>query len=283
MKKFSSFIAGVLTTAIVGSISISALAASGAMTISVDPINIQVNGETFAPKDVNGKSVPVFAYNGTTYAPLRALAEAYGLEVGYDANSNMATVNNPTTTNSSFYQDVEEVSFGYIKINGEKYQWRSIGGNYPVKAAISKINGENEIFMQMQTYDYGDGVQCLITDLASIIFFSLDNNISFFEPIPNTGIPVIKNPITSKDLKPYIICGVNGTQSVPYTTSTNVWIEYNGNRVYSTSEGSGIKNGIHYNGRWMCVNDILDQFNIPTTLSVEMSEDGYCLVILGDN
>lgn len=33
-----------------------------------------------------------FTYNGTTYAPLRALAEAYGLEVGYDAEKKMATV-----------------------------------------------------------------------------------------------------------------------------------------------------------------------------------------------
>ena len=87
MKKFPSFLAGVLTTAIIGSLSISALAASGVMTISVNPINIQVNGETFVPTDVNGKSVPVFAYNGTTYAPLRALAEAYGLEVEYGSVS----------------------------------------------------------------------------------------------------------------------------------------------------------------------------------------------------
>ena len=37
----------------------------------------------------------VFTYNGTTYAPLRALAEAYGLEVGYDSQQNIATVNRP--------------------------------------------------------------------------------------------------------------------------------------------------------------------------------------------
>ena len=37
----------------------------------------------------------VFTVNGTTYAPLRALAEAYGLEVGYDAANNIATVNSP--------------------------------------------------------------------------------------------------------------------------------------------------------------------------------------------
>ena len=70
----------------------SALAATGSLTIEVNPVNVQVNGQTFAPKDAQGNSVPVFSYNGTTYAPLRALAEAYGLEVGYDSKNNMATV-----------------------------------------------------------------------------------------------------------------------------------------------------------------------------------------------
>lgn len=95
-SQFKGFISGILTTVLVGTIAVSALAASGRMTIEVDPINIQVNGETFAPKDANENPVPVFAYNGTTMAPLRALAEAYGLEVGYDATANMATVTNPS-------------------------------------------------------------------------------------------------------------------------------------------------------------------------------------------
>lgn len=92
MKKFLS---GVLCATIVFSLALSALAISGRMTIEVDPVNVQVNGEVFQPTDVTGKEVPVFAYQGTTYAPLRALAEAYGLEVGYDAAANMATVSDP--------------------------------------------------------------------------------------------------------------------------------------------------------------------------------------------
>lgn len=92
MKKFLS---GVLCATLVFSLALSALAISGRMTIEVDPINVQVNGEVFHPTDVNGKEVPVFAYQGTTYAPLRALAEAYGLEVGYDKAANMATVSDP--------------------------------------------------------------------------------------------------------------------------------------------------------------------------------------------
>lgn len=92
MKKFLS---GVLCATLVFSLALSTLAISGRMTIEVDPINVQVNGEVFQPTDVTGKEVPVFAYQGTTYAPLRALAEAYGLEVGYDAATNMATVTDP--------------------------------------------------------------------------------------------------------------------------------------------------------------------------------------------
>ncbi len=90
------FFSGFLCAALIFALALSALAITGRMTIEVDPINIQVNGQTFVPKDVNGKEVPVFAYQGTTYAPLRALAEAYGLSVGYDPQTNLATVQDPS-------------------------------------------------------------------------------------------------------------------------------------------------------------------------------------------
>lgn len=99
-RNLSAFLAGVLTTVLISSVAVSALAISGRMTIEVDPINVQVNGAVFTPTDANGNPVPVFAYQGTTYAPLRALAEAYGLEVGYDKATNMATVADPEATDT---------------------------------------------------------------------------------------------------------------------------------------------------------------------------------------
>lgn len=93
--KPSSFLVGALCTVLVLGIATPALAASGAFTITVNPINIEVNGEVFQPTDVNGNPVEVFEYNGTTYAPLRALAEAYGLEVGYDNEKRLAYVQEP--------------------------------------------------------------------------------------------------------------------------------------------------------------------------------------------
>lgn len=90
-----SFLSGVLATLMLVGLPVSALAANGTFRIEGSPINVLVNGEVFQPKDVNGNDVLVFVYNGTTYAPLRALAEAYGLEVGYDGSKNLATVTDP--------------------------------------------------------------------------------------------------------------------------------------------------------------------------------------------
>ena len=90
MKKSTKIIAAGAMCALLAATS---FAAGSLINIAVDPsIKILVNGEEFKPKDVNGNDVMVFTYNGTTYAPLRALAEAYGLEVGYDSERKMATV-----------------------------------------------------------------------------------------------------------------------------------------------------------------------------------------------
>lgn len=59
-------------------------------TIGVkDGVGISINGAVFIPKDAAGKQVPVFVYNGTTYAPVRAIGEAMGLDVQYDSANQM--------------------------------------------------------------------------------------------------------------------------------------------------------------------------------------------------
>lgn len=95
--KLTSFFAGMLTVVLLMTLTVSALAADGSLNLSVNPIRVMVNGEVFQPKDAQGNDVLVFTHSGTTYAPLRALAEAYGLEVGYDAANKIATVNTPGT------------------------------------------------------------------------------------------------------------------------------------------------------------------------------------------
>ena len=86
-KNVLSFVSGMIAMLLLASLPVTALAASGAIRIEVSPISVLVDGEVFQPKDAKGNDVMVFTCNGTTYAPLRALAEAYGLEVGYDGET----------------------------------------------------------------------------------------------------------------------------------------------------------------------------------------------------
>ncbi len=94
-SKVLSFLSSILFTLVLIGLPVTALAASNGFTIECYPIKVLVNIEIFQPKDAKGNDALVFTYNGTTYAPLRALAEAYGLEVGYDSSRNLATVNSP--------------------------------------------------------------------------------------------------------------------------------------------------------------------------------------------
>lgn len=96
-NKLLSFLSGALVMLMLIGLPVSALAANGTIRIEGSPIHVLVNGEVFQPKDAKGNDALVFVYNGTTYAPLRALAEAYGLEVGYDGSKNLATVSQPST------------------------------------------------------------------------------------------------------------------------------------------------------------------------------------------
>ena len=168
-KRIPSFLAGMLTMALIGSLAIPALASAG-MTITVDPINIQVNGQTFQPKDVNGNDVPVFAQSGTTYAPLRALAEAYGLEVGYDSKTNMATVSEPGTapttpaapsTNYSDWSAEEEAAYQEFKgmwavefrERGKDFQGKDYEAFNLIYNKTLTLDEKNKLFHEMENFE----------------------------------------------------------------------------------------------------------------------------------
>lgn len=101
MKRITYFLSGALAALLISSATVSAFAAGGLITLNVQPAQVMVNGEVFQPNDAQGRDALVFTYNGTTYAPVRALAEAYGLTVGYDSAKNMATVDGATRTTNS--------------------------------------------------------------------------------------------------------------------------------------------------------------------------------------
>lgn len=64
-----------------------AAAAGAERTITVTPMEMTVNGQAVTPTDVKGNAAEAFAYNGTTYAPVRYLCEMLGIDVEWDKNA----------------------------------------------------------------------------------------------------------------------------------------------------------------------------------------------------
>ena len=98
-----TFLAGVLVTLLVVAMIPPALAAAG-KTITVYPgISIYIDDQKLDAKDANGKPVEVFTYNGTTYLPVRAIAEALGKNVTWDGKTQSVYLGKHGTTQPTIW------------------------------------------------------------------------------------------------------------------------------------------------------------------------------------
>ena len=86
-KSWKSFAAGMIVMAILVALCAPALAA-GSLTnlqdVLVGGIRIVIDGQELHPTDANGKPVDAMIYNGTTYLPVRAVANALNKAVSWD-------------------------------------------------------------------------------------------------------------------------------------------------------------------------------------------------------
>lgn len=60
---------------------------SKSIAVTFKDIIVTIDGEEITLKDANGNVIEPFIYNGTTYLPIRALAETLGLDVSYDGTT----------------------------------------------------------------------------------------------------------------------------------------------------------------------------------------------------
>ena len=152
-SKLISYLAGVVTAVTIMALPITALASDGSLTMAVTPVRVLVNGEAFQPSEGF-----TFASNGITYAPVRELAEACGLEARYDAEQNLVTVNAPAVGESDDFaaqwtvRSKPVTGYGDEKIFTATYSgslgmedfkawWKALG-NEAVKAGAEQLVAE---------------------------------------------------------------------------------------------------------------------------------------------
>ena len=151
------FASGILVAALTVGLGVSALAATRTITVD-DNIQVTLNGAVFSPKNEQGKEVPLFSYNGTTYAPVRAICEAAGMKVEFDSASYTAVL-----TTQDQYIATEPTASNYITADRAKeialeHAGISASNAVFVKAGLDwddgRVTYEVEFYANNTEYDY---------------------------------------------------------------------------------------------------------------------------------
>lgn len=85
--KLTGYVAGLITAVLLCSSAAFAQSIEKTITAVYNNIKIIVNGEEITPTDANGNVVEPFISDGTTYLPVRAIANALGQEVFWDTET----------------------------------------------------------------------------------------------------------------------------------------------------------------------------------------------------
>jgi hypothetical protein len=128
MKKATT-IAVIVVLLFALSVSVTASSNTISKDITYRDIKITINGEALTPTDGNGNPTEPFIMDGSTYLPVRAVAGALGLEVGWDGET------------STVILIQNEHANVYITRTGSKYHYDATcnGGTYwpvPMETAI---------------------------------------------------------------------------------------------------------------------------------------------------
>ncbi|MCL2388194.1 MAG: copper amine oxidase N-terminal domain-containing protein [Defluviitaleaceae bacterium] len=88
-KTIRVYVSGFITALLLMAFATGAYAAARTQSISVTYNNIRlvINGTHVIPRDAQGNVVEPFIFGGTTFLPVRAVAEALGEEVRWDGNT----------------------------------------------------------------------------------------------------------------------------------------------------------------------------------------------------
>ncbi len=133
-------------------------------------ISIVINGEKLIAKDVNNKEVEPFIYNGTTYLPVRAIANAFDKDVIWDAEHSTVILN----SKKEIYLDTLSI-YNHTKPDGYGY-YKSYG-----KAPSYSTNAQRGINHSLLFYQQGwddDGDMCECTQSVS---YKLNGDYNFFK------------------------------------------------------------------------------------------------------
>ncbi len=92
-------------------------------------VQISVNGVTQHLTDASGNPVQAFEYNGTTYVPIRGVAQALGAQVGYDASTDTASITDERLAVFRVLTNINDIASTInmqVQLMGSESVWNNI-------------------------------------------------------------------------------------------------------------------------------------------------------------
>lgn len=168
------FIKGVIFSLLIISVifTISAAQMTKEATLHYNNIKITVDGKEVIPTDANGNLVEPFIIDGTTYLPVRAIANSLGLNVEWDASTNTAKLSTPAVEDESGLTEVEK----WVEENGDELA-AAMNAQYG-ESAICTVRAEgNTIIIDMKML----GIDNTPEDQKQMMQSAFDSMIPEFE------------------------------------------------------------------------------------------------------
>jgi hypothetical protein len=132
-KQWKGFIAGVAATLLFLGFAFPVFANyQKQATLYYKNIKVMLNGKEIVPRDEKGALIQPFIMNGTTYLPIRGIANALGLSTDWDPTINAVKLSNDATSTSSGYSRYNPAPIG----KKQTITVQSYSGNYNVSITI---------------------------------------------------------------------------------------------------------------------------------------------------
>ncbi|MCL2364975.1 MAG: copper amine oxidase N-terminal domain-containing protein [Defluviitaleaceae bacterium] len=114
-QRLQGMVFGIVLTLLVmaGSLTVFAAVRTETFTVTFRDIRLMVNEVLVTPTNVRGEVVEPFMIEGTVYLPIRAVAEALGMEIRWNGATSTVSITNNVPITGIWYS-AESGSFAYV-------------------------------------------------------------------------------------------------------------------------------------------------------------------------
>lgn len=128
--------------------------------LNYNNIKITLDGNEINPTDENGNYIEPFIIDGTTYLPVRGIANALALDVAWDGNTNTVILNTPNT-DADYSVFNGYYTGGGVAIPDTEYtigEWRADLSNVTKDSiSLSFLQSESDFVIGLDLYRQSDG------------------------------------------------------------------------------------------------------------------------------